>query len=72
MRLADDTWIKEWMQDCRRFRGEVLRGVFAHYCADWDELPVDETTQEWPCNCFTRRQLKEREDSPPFYPGVLR
>jgi len=24
-----------------------------HYCFEWDGLPIDETTLEWPCGCKT-------------------
>lgn len=26
-----------------------LTGVYAHYCYDWDELPIDETCPEFAC-----------------------
>jgi hypothetical protein len=38
-------------RDCMRWRGKVLTGKFAHWCEEWDGLPVDETTPEWPCGC---------------------
>lgn len=41
--------------DCIRWHGRVLLGKYAHYCYDWDCLPVDETTPEWDsCACFPR------------------
>lgn len=40
-----------WQRDCLRWRGKVLTGRYAHWCQDWDGLPVDETTPEWPCVC---------------------
>ena len=42
----------EFIADCMHWRGRVLTGVFAHWCADYDELPVDEATPEWPCTCY--------------------
>jgi hypothetical protein len=43
---------KDWHEDCLRWRGELLQGVLAHWCSDWDELPVDETTREIDaCTC---------------------
>jgi hypothetical protein len=42
---------QEWMEDSRRWRGRVLTGRCAHWCPDWDYLPIDETTPEWPCVC---------------------
>jgi hypothetical protein len=42
----------DWIEDCQRWRGEVLTGVAAHWCWDWDDLPVDETTDEiTSCTC---------------------
>jgi hypothetical protein len=41
----------EWAADCLRWRGRVLTGKYAHWCYDWDGLPIDETTPEFPCSC---------------------
>jgi hypothetical protein len=41
-----------WIADCRKWRGKVLTGTYRHWCQEWDGLPVDETTMEWPCGCF--------------------
>jgi hypothetical protein len=42
-----------WVEDCRRWRGDVLHGHHMHWCFDWDGLPVDETTDEHAtCGCF--------------------
>ncbi len=41
----------EWVEDCLHWRGRVLTGKHRHWCYEWDELPVDETTPEWPCGC---------------------
>jgi len=49
---------QEWRQDCLRWRDKVLTGRFRHWCFEWDGLPVDETTQEWPCGCF-EQEAKE-------------
>lgn len=35
---------EEFKTDCLRWRGRVLTGRLAHWCDDWDGLPVDETT----------------------------
>lgn len=40
-----------WEELCMRYVGRVLTGRYAHECWDWDGLPVDETTNEWPCAC---------------------
>ena len=43
----------EWTADCIAWRGRVLWGVLAHWCGDFDELPVDETCSEFEdCHCF--------------------
>ena len=43
----------DWRTDCLRWRGLLLVGRFAHWCWDWDGLPVDETTPEFQgCCCF--------------------
>jgi hypothetical protein len=44
-----------WVEDCMRWRGEVLHGDHVHWCFDWDGLPVDETTREVSsCTCEWR------------------
>jgi hypothetical protein len=40
-----------WNKDCLYWRGKILTGEYSHYCNDWDGLPIDETTPEWPCCC---------------------
>ena len=42
---------QEFMEDSLRWRGRILNGVYAHWCFEWDELPIDETCPEWPCGC---------------------
>jgi hypothetical protein len=42
-----------WEKDCLHWRGRVLVGDHAHWCREWDGLPIDETTPEWPCACAT-------------------
>ncbi len=39
-----------------KWRKRVLTGEHAHFCNDWDGLPVDETTPEWPCGCYDRQK----------------
>lgn len=51
--MTDIRETREWQEDCRKWRGVVLRGEKAHWCYDWDGLPVDETTPEFSsCTCF--------------------
>lgn len=37
--------------DSLHWRGRVLTGRHAHWCVEWDDLPIDETCPEWPCGC---------------------
>ena len=41
----------DWVDDSMRWRGRVLEGKHAHWCPDYDYLPIDETCPEWPCPC---------------------
>lgn len=41
----------DWILDCDKWRGRLLTGGAAHWCPEWDDLPVDETCFEWPCRC---------------------
>jgi hypothetical protein len=42
----------EWGADCMRWHNRVLVGNRAHWCPDWDYLPIDETTPEIEgCSC---------------------
>ena len=44
----------EFEEDCIKWRGKILTGKHAHYCYDWDFLPVDETCPEYECcHCIT-------------------
>ena len=42
---------QDWVEDSLHWRGKVLVGKYAHWCPDWDDLPIDETCREWPCTC---------------------
>lgn len=51
-----------WHKDCATYHGRLLTGTHAHYCGSWDDLPVDETCQEFAaCACFAVRPA-ERVD----------
>jgi len=41
----------EFIEDSLKWRGKVLTGRYAHWCPEWDDLPIDETCDEWPCDC---------------------
>jgi hypothetical protein len=47
-----------WEGACLLYRGRVLTGEEGHFCFAWDGLPIDETCDEWPCECV-RPLLKE-------------
>lgn len=36
----------EWNDDCMKHHGRTLIGKKAHWCWDWDCMPIDETTPE--------------------------
>jgi len=69
---------KDWIEDCVRWRGTVLRGFYAHWCHDWDCLPVDENTPEMDCCCCFDEVLKDFRKGEvniffnfdPFYSGA--
>ncbi len=52
----------DWVNDCLFWRGRVLMGRFAHWCDEWDGLPVDETMPEWPCGCFPDAPAADLEE----------
>jgi hypothetical protein len=53
--MTDTKPSADWITDCTRERHKVLTGQFAHWCPDWDYLPVDETTPEWECcTCYPK------------------
>ena len=55
----------DFIEDCIRWRGRVLNGDYAHWCPDWDGLPIDETCNEWPCNCGYK-EWKDDTDAQPI------
>ncbi|MBP8283826.1 MAG: hypothetical protein KAX46_07925 [Chromatiaceae bacterium] len=66
MRFVD---LPEWRADCIRWRGVVLTGYWAHWCWDWDDLPVDETSLEWDCcGCFYHERAGREYQVGPFDP----
>lgn len=50
---------KDWEEDCMHYWGKVLTGKYAHWCYDWDGLPVDETCEEFKaCCCYPVQRRK--------------
>jgi hypothetical protein len=42
----------EWEEDCLKWHGKVLDGADAHWCHEFDGLPVDVTCWEYSvCTC---------------------
>lgn len=42
----------DWEADCVKWMGRVLTGKRAHWCPEWDGLPIDETCGEIEaCRC---------------------
>lgn len=42
---------EDWVRESYRWRGVPMLGKHAHWCPDWDFLPIDENSPEWPCPC---------------------
>ena len=41
-----------WVEDCLYWHGRILMGKKAHWCWDFDDLPIDETCEEMEfCHC---------------------
>lgn len=50
--FADFGVSKHWIEDCRKWWGCVLTGGDAHWCGDFDDLPIDNTCGEYEyCTC---------------------
>ena len=52
-----------WKLDCLRWRGAVLTGKHGHWCPDYDFLPIDETSNEWPCPCSVGDAGREAKEN---------
>lgn len=49
---------QDWIDDCIEFYGKVLTGKFAHWCPEWDGLPIDETCPEFKvCTCYSEKDM---------------
>jgi hypothetical protein len=40
---------EDWIEDSNRYWGRVLDGKKAHWCPDWDYMPIDSTCPEIEC-----------------------
>lgn len=62
---------QHFIEDSMRWRGRVLTGKYAHWCFDWDDLPIDETCLEWPCGCGIKEHIDGLEAiTPPAAPST--
>jgi hypothetical protein len=43
--------LSDWEADCLQHWGQILTGAYAHWCSERDDLPIDESCDEWPCGC---------------------
>lgn len=47
----------EWKDDCIKWWDRILTGEYAHWCYDWDALPIDETCkEEFEC-CYCNKEV---------------
>lgn len=65
---------EDWEMDSMHWHGKVLTGTRAHWCDDYDGLPVDDTCCEaLNCTCFhgtpEQRTEEERESIQAMFPG---
>lgn len=55
----------QWEKDCLKWGGKVLTGKWGHYCYDWDDLPIDETCEEFNyCFCKFADEYGEKPSGP--------
>ena len=44
---------QHWIEDSTHWYGRVLSGTYAHWCPEWDDLPIDESCMEIiSCGCY--------------------
>lgn len=47
---------EEFWQKSQKTHGRILKGQYAHWCTDWDDMPIDETCMEFAsCTCYSDR-----------------
>ena len=58
-------WSQEWFDECQKYYGKVLSGVYSHWCPAAHDMPVDETDRNhfgfcscFDCKCGTRMEPK--------------
>ena len=50
----------DWIVDCNHHHGKVLTGKYAHWCPEFDYLPIDETVTEFEY-CLCKFEEKDNE-----------
>lgn len=56
--------IDDWQTDCLHWYGKVLTGTNAHWCFDWDGLPIDDTcvAEMARCSCEGGNQTPKTQE----------
>lgn len=52
----------DWEKDCSKFYGKFLNGEYAHWCPDYDGLPIDETCIDEFDNCTCNKEIISKEN----------
>lgn len=53
----------EWIADSMKYYGKILKGKFAHWCLEWDDLPIDETCPEFKvCLCYEESEVAAHKE----------
>lgn len=50
---------QQWKEDSLMWRGKVLGGPDAHWCNDWDGLPINAFDVEYSC-CYEKKTVLGR------------
>jgi hypothetical protein len=49
--------VNAWELDCKHYWGKTLTGEKAHWCPEFDDLPIDETCDEFKwCECYGEKE----------------
>lgn len=48
---------EDWREDCMQWHKKLLTGKMAHWCPEWDDLPIDETCKEFESCCCDLGEL---------------
>ena len=72
---TDKEFQRDWDKECKRWYGRSLPITrFAHFCTDWDFLPINEHRPEFEgCTCFPhseKRHFDQPADERPSHRAV--